>query len=159
MRRVATIAMVHETLSGTLDELVHFDDLVARSARMAADIASPGVQVKIVREGDFGMIPAQYASSLALIITELVTNAVEHGFEGREHGSITISAERDGVDAARPHRRRRQGHRGRPERTRLSDRAHARHQRAPWGDRMARLGVSRGGHRAWTSPSTVSTGD
>lgn len=96
MRRVSTIAMVHETLSGTLDELVHFDDLVARSARMAADVASPGVQVKIVREGDFGMIPAQYASSLALILTELVTNAVEHGFEGREHGTITISAERDG---------------------------------------------------------------
>lgn len=96
MRRVSTIAMVHETLSGTLDELVHFDDLVARSARMAADVASPGVQVKMVREGDFGMIPAQYASSLALVITELVTNAVEHGFEGREHGTIVISAERDG---------------------------------------------------------------
>ena len=96
MRRVSTIAMVHETLSGTLDELVHFDDLVARSARMAADVASPGVQVKIVREGDFGMIPAQYASSLALILTELVTNAVEHGFEGREHGTITIAARRDG---------------------------------------------------------------
>ncbi|HZL81135.1 MAG TPA: sensor histidine kinase, partial [Demequina sp.] len=97
MRRVATIAMVHETLSGTLDELVHFDDLVARAARMAADVASPDVQVKIVREGDFGMIPAQFASSLALILTELVTNAVEHGFEGREHGSITIFAERDGA--------------------------------------------------------------
>lgn len=96
MRRVSTIAMVHETLSGTLDELVHFDDLVARSARMAADVASPSVQVKIVREGDFGMIPAQYASSLALVMTELVTNAVEHGFEGREHGTIVIAAEREG---------------------------------------------------------------
>lgn len=96
MRRVSTIALVHETLSGTLDELVHFDDLVARSARMAADVASPGVQVKIVREGDFGMIPAQYASSLALVMTELVTNAVEHGFVGRERGTITISARRDG---------------------------------------------------------------
>ena len=97
MRRVSTIAMVHETLSGTLDELVHFDDLVARSARMAADVAAQSVQVKLVRLGDFGMIPAQYASSLALIITELVTNAVEHGFEGREHGTITISAEREGA--------------------------------------------------------------
>jgi len=97
MRRVSTIAMVHETLSGTLDELVHFDDLVARSARMAADVASPGVPIKIVRDGDFGMIPAQFASSLALVMTELVTNAVEHGFEGREHGTITISAQRDGA--------------------------------------------------------------
>jgi two-component sensor histidine kinase len=55
------------------------------------------VQVKLLREGDFGMISAQYATSLALIMTELITNAVEHGFEGREHGTITISAERDGA--------------------------------------------------------------
>ena len=94
MRRVSTIALVHETLSGTLDELVNFDDLAARSMRMAAEVASPGVQVQIVREGDFGLIPAQYASSLALVITELVTNAVEHGFEGRERGTITVTAER-----------------------------------------------------------------
>jgi len=98
MRRVSTIALVHETLSGTLDELVNFDDLAGRSMRMAADVASPGVQVKIVREGDFGLIPAQDASSLALVITELVTNAVEHGFVGREHGTITITARRDDDD-------------------------------------------------------------
>lgn len=96
MRRVATIAMVHETLSGTLDELVNFDDLAARAIRMAAEVASPSVQVKIVREGDFGLIPAPSASSLALVITELVTNAVEHGFEGREHGTLTVAAERTG---------------------------------------------------------------
>lgn len=94
MRRVSTIAMVHETLSGTLDELVNFDDLAQRSMRMAADVASPNVQARIVREGDFGMIPAQWASSLALVVTELITNAVEHGFEGREHGTITIRADR-----------------------------------------------------------------
>lgn len=96
MRRVSTIALVHETLSGTLDELVNFDDLAAKSMRMAADVASPGVQVKIVREGDFGLIAAQYASSLALVITELVTNAVEHGFEGKERGTITVTATREG---------------------------------------------------------------
>jgi len=95
MRRVSTIALVHETLSGTLDELVNFDDLAGRSMRMAADLASPGVQVKIVREGDFGLIPAQNASSLALVVTELVTNAVEHGFVGREYGIITVTSERD----------------------------------------------------------------
>jgi two-component sensor histidine kinase len=96
MRRVSTIALVHETLSGTLDELVNFDDLAARAMRMAAEVASPGVQVQIVREGDFGLIPAQYASSLALVMTELITNAVEHGFEGRERGTITVTARRDG---------------------------------------------------------------
>jgi len=75
--------------------LVNFDDLAARSMRMAADVAAAGVQVQIVREGDFGLVPAQYASSLALVITELVTNAVEHGFEGKERGTITVTAQRE----------------------------------------------------------------
>ena len=96
MRRVSTIALVHETLSGTLNELVNFDDLVTRSIRMVADVATADVRVKIVREGDFGMIPAPAASSLALVVTELVTNAVEHGFTGRSSGTVTIRAEREG---------------------------------------------------------------
>ncbi len=98
MRRVSTIALVHETLSGTLDELVDFDDLVTRSVRMVADLASPDARVKFVREGDFGLITAATASSLALVVTELVTNAVEHGFVGRATGTIWIRAERDGTD-------------------------------------------------------------
>jgi two-component sensor histidine kinase len=98
MRRVSTIALVHETLSGTLDELVNFDDLVTRSVRMVVDVASsPDVRVKFVREGDFGLIAAPSASSLALVVTELVTNAVEHGFVGRESGTIWIRADRDGA--------------------------------------------------------------
>ena len=96
MRRVSTIALVHETLSGTLNELVNFDDLVTRSIRMVADVATADVRVKIVRVGDFGMIPAPAASSLALVVTELVTNAVEHGFTGRSSGTVTIRAEREG---------------------------------------------------------------
>jgi two-component sensor histidine kinase len=98
MRRVSTIALVHETLSGTLDELVNFDDLVIRSVRMVADVATADVRVKIVREGDFGLIPASVASSLALVVTELVTNAVEHGFAGRSSGTVTIRAERTGAE-------------------------------------------------------------
>lgn len=96
MRRVSTIALVHETLSGTLDEFVNFDDLITRSIRMVAELASPDVRVRFVREGDFGPVPAGVASSLALVMSELVTNAVEHGFTGRTSGTITVRAERKG---------------------------------------------------------------
>jgi two-component sensor histidine kinase len=77
---------------------VNFDDLVVRSVRMVADVATADVQVKVLREGDFGLIPASVASSLALVVTELVTNAVEHGFAGRPSGTVTIRAERNGDD-------------------------------------------------------------
>jgi two-component sensor histidine kinase len=96
MRRVSTIALVHETLSGTLDEHVNFDDLVTSSVRLVADVATADVRVKVVREGEFGMIPAAAASSLALVVMELVTNAVEHGFRSRGSGTVTIRAHRDG---------------------------------------------------------------
>ena len=97
MRRVTTIALVHETLSQTLDETVDFDTLVDRSLRLAADVASAGASVRTVRTGTFGMVPAEDATALALVLTELVTNAVEHGLAGRERGCVEILAERVGT--------------------------------------------------------------
>ncbi|KGM11020.1 ATPase [Cellulomonas bogoriensis 69B4 = DSM 16987] len=96
MRRVTTIALVHETLSQTLDETVDFDSLVDRSLRLAADVASAGASVRTVRTGTFGMVPAEAATALALVLTELVTNAVEHGFTGQGTGTVEILAERAG---------------------------------------------------------------
>ncbi|MCV2395851.1 sensor histidine kinase [Actinotalea sp. M2MS4P-6] len=95
IRRVTTIAQVHETLSQTLDEAVDFDQLVDRSLRLAADVASAGGSVRTVRTGTFGMVPAEAATALALVLTELVTNAVEHGFADGRPGTVDIVAERD----------------------------------------------------------------
>ena len=100
MRRVATIALVHETLSQTLDESVPFDDLVGRSLRLAADVATEGAHVRTLVRGSFGSIPAEDATALALILTELVTNAVEHGFEGRESGTVEVIVRAAGRRAA-----------------------------------------------------------
>ncbi|WP_019136610.1 sensor histidine kinase [Cellulomonas massiliensis] len=96
MRRVATIALVHETLSQTIDETVPFDDVVGRSLRLAADVATAGAHVRTIVRGTFGSVPAEDATALALVLTELVTNAVEHGFDGRESGTVEVVAERDG---------------------------------------------------------------
>jgi len=96
MRRVTTIALVHETLSQALDEAVDFDALVDRSLHLAADVASAGGKVRTVRTGTFGMVPAEGATALALILTELVTNAVEHGLAGGKAGTVEIRAERSG---------------------------------------------------------------
>jgi two-component sensor histidine kinase len=99
MRRVATIALVHESLSQTLDETVEFDDVVRRTLRLTADVAAAGdAQVRTVVEGSFGSISAEAATALALVLTELVTNAVEHGFAGRDSGTVRIVVERSGDD-------------------------------------------------------------
>src|SRR5690606_20262334 len=93
MRRVTTIALVHETLSQGLDEAVDFDALVDRSLSLAADVASSGKPVGTARSGTFGMVPAEAATALALVLTELVTNAVEHGFAHGRGGQVVVTAE------------------------------------------------------------------
>jgi two-component system, sensor histidine kinase PdtaS len=96
MRRVATIATVHEALSQTIDEVVDFDGVFGRALRLAADVASvSNAHVSFVREGAFGLVPAADATSLAVILTELVTNAVEHGLAA-DGGTVTVRTERDG---------------------------------------------------------------
>lgn len=96
-RRVSTIAVVHETLSQTIDETVDFDDLIGRILSMAADIATPEKRVSTRFEGTFGMIPADVATSLAVVLTELVANAVEHGL-GRLGGLVIVRATRTGEE-------------------------------------------------------------
>lgn len=94
MRRVATIATVHEALSQTIDETVNFDDLFGRTLSMAADAArTSNVEVEFIRDGKFGTIQATHATALAVVLTELVTNAVEHGFSNTG-GKIVVSTSR-----------------------------------------------------------------
>lgn len=92
MRRVATIALVHEALSQGLTQDVDFDDLIGRQFRLAAELASPGQQVETLVEGSFGRLPSQIATPLALVINEVVANAVEHGLAG-ETGTVTLKCQ------------------------------------------------------------------
>ena len=145
-RRVSTIALVHETLSQNIDEVVDFDEVFGRVLRLAADVASPDSSVRTVVEGSFGLVGAEAATTLAVVLTELVTNAVEHGLHGRS-GTVTVHAERDGAHLEV--RVRDDGHgiedgHG-AHRARDPDRQDPRHRRARRGDRVA--GAARGRHR------------
>jgi len=95
MRRVAAIAVVHDTLSEGLSQNVDFDEVFDRVLMLVAEVASGSQQVIRPRlEGSFGILPSEYATPLALVLTELVTNAVEHGLRERENGEVVISAHR-----------------------------------------------------------------
>jgi two-component sensor histidine kinase len=95
MRRVATIALVHETLSEGLGDTVDFDEVLDRTVALAAEVAAPSAPVRLRREGAFGEMAGENATPLALVFTELVTNAVEHGV-GACGGTVTVTARRDG---------------------------------------------------------------
>jgi two-component sensor histidine kinase len=94
MRRVSAIAVVHDTLSEGLAQNVDFDDVFARVLKLVAEVAAaPNTRAKTRTTGRFGTLPSEYATPLALALTELVTNAVEHGLAGQE-GDVEIAAER-----------------------------------------------------------------
>ncbi len=95
MRRVAAIAVVHDTLSEGLNQNVDFDVVFSRVLMLIAEVASShNTVVRPMSTGSFGTLPSEYATPLALALTELVTNAVEHGLEGRPDGELEIVATR-----------------------------------------------------------------
>jgi len=99
MRRVATIATVHETLSQGIDENVDFDQVLDRCLMMAAEVAMENTErVRTVREGKFGELRQEDATALALVLTELVTNAVEHGFGSGRAGTVVVRVEHPAED-------------------------------------------------------------
>jgi len=95
MRRVSTIALVHETLAHGIEENVDFDALLDRGLALTADLAAATPGARAVRTGSFGVVQAQDATALALVLNELVMNAVEHGLAGRP-GTVEMRVTRDG---------------------------------------------------------------
>jgi two-component sensor histidine kinase len=95
MRRVAAIAVVHDTLSEGLSQNVDFDVVLDRVLMLVAEVASgTNSPVKPKTNGKFGILPSEYATPLALVLTELVTNAVEHGLKEKTSGEVSVSARR-----------------------------------------------------------------
>ncbi len=92
VRRVGSIAIVHETLSQNLDERVEFDEIADRVISMVAEL-SPG-RVAAARRGRFGILTAEIATPLSMVLTELLQNALEHGFGPGLHGTVEVTAQR-----------------------------------------------------------------
>jgi hypothetical protein len=98
VRRIASIALVHETLSGGSDASVGFDDVLDRLVRHALELTPRLNEITISRTGHLGSVDPRIATPLALVITELIYNALEHGLEN-EGTELTIAIERDDQNA------------------------------------------------------------
>jgi two-component sensor histidine kinase len=79
-RRVRSIAIVHEILSREPSDQVPFDEIVSALIRMAEDsvVLARGLTFEVV--GGLGEVPAEVATPLAVVLAELLQNAVEHAF-------------------------------------------------------------------------------
>jgi two-component sensor histidine kinase len=97
VRRVGSIAIVHETLSQSVEGHVDFDEVADRLGMMVTDVSSVGDRVRVRRVGTFGRLPSDVANALAMVLTEVLQNAVEHGYpagEGSGGAEIVVNARR-----------------------------------------------------------------
>ncbi len=81
VRRIRSIAMVHETLSREAGEEVAFTEVLRPLVQMVAEtVSSPDRRIDFDVVGDSGYLPAQIATPMAVVLTELLQNAADHGF-------------------------------------------------------------------------------
>ena len=86
-RRVRSIALVHEILSREPGDEVPFDDIVRSLVAMCQDSVVSEYPVEISVTGDIGEVDAGIATPLAVVLAELLQNAVEHAFDDTVHGA------------------------------------------------------------------------
>ena len=92
VRRIRTIALVHETLSREPGDDVAFLEIVRPLLRLAEEgLQSPDRPVRFTVQGNGGRLPSTIATPLSVVLTELLQNAVDHGFpEGSSGGDVVV---------------------------------------------------------------------
>jgi len=83
VRRIASIALVHETLSSSSDNDVAFDEVLTNLITHALELSPRMGELSIAREGELGSLESRLATPLSLVVTELMHNALEHGLAER----------------------------------------------------------------------------
>jgi two-component sensor histidine kinase len=102
VRRIRTIALVHETLSREPGEDVAFVEIVRPLIQLSQEsLQSSDRPVRFEVRGDGGRLPATIATPLSVVILELLQNVVDHAFgDKRRDGVVRVFLARDRVDDA-----------------------------------------------------------
>jgi two-component sensor histidine kinase len=94
VRRISSIALVHETLSQDARQRISFDKVAGRLADMlTTGLTDPERPVHVIIEGLAGELGPDVATPLALVLSELLQNAVEHAFPDRG-GEVVVQLDR-----------------------------------------------------------------
>ena len=99
VRRIRTIALVHETLSREPGDDVAFLEIVRPLLRLAEEgLQSPDRPISFTVQGDGGRLPSTIATPLSVVLTELLQNAVDHGYPEGDHrgGRVVVQLSNDG---------------------------------------------------------------
>ncbi len=91
VNRILSIAVIHEFLSAQDSRIINIRDIAGRILnQMQSGVLDPNREIKLRLQGPNIYLTARQATSCALVINELLQNALEHGFDLRARGG-TIS--------------------------------------------------------------------
>jgi two-component system, sensor histidine kinase PdtaS len=95
--RAAAMAAVHDLLARSEHESVDFAEAAGRIVNLVRDgIAGGDTGITVTMHGSSGQIDAKTATPLALVLAELVHNALEHAFEHTpDGGAVRVTLRRD----------------------------------------------------------------
>ncbi|MCX6044099.1 MAG: sensor histidine kinase [Chloroflexi bacterium] len=92
VNRVLSMSVIHEFLSQDEHRAINLRDVCQRIANQVAEVSrNPEQEVEILIDGPNIRLPASQATPAAMVINELLLNAVEHGLGKRSRGAITIT--------------------------------------------------------------------
>jgi two-component sensor histidine kinase len=93
--RIGSIALVHETLSEHPSDAAEFGEVARRIGRMVSEgLVLPDRNIEIKVTGTAGPVGADLATPLAVTLTELLQNAIEHAFPDG-NGTIAVEISRE----------------------------------------------------------------
>jgi two-component sensor histidine kinase len=92
--RIMSIALVHETLSQGEIGMVDLGRLVGSISKLPESDSLERPVITLDVSGPPVLVPSREATSLAMVINELLQNAVQHGFRERGKGKLSIKVER-----------------------------------------------------------------
>lgn len=88
--RIHSIAAIHDLLSRNVVGVTTASDVAKRVADEAVSLLPSGGHYRLHVEGGGPEISGEQATSLAVVITEVLSNALRHGFLGRDDGDIWV---------------------------------------------------------------------
>lgn len=92
IHRIRSIAAVHEMLSDKGFRLVDIKTVLERISQSTIEAIAPSAQaIHIHIFGESLALPSRPATALILVVNELMQNALEHAFNGRDQGQIDVS--------------------------------------------------------------------
>lgn len=97
LNRILSISLVHEILSHHDEETIDISDVAQKLLELLThSMVNADCHVDIQFSGKSMFLPSDAATSLALVLNELITNAIIHGFEGLHEGTLSVSVQQDG---------------------------------------------------------------